>query len=144
MKIHQGRVAREIIIRGINTKVGIGNGRARHIQRINYLLKVGGRAIRGDLIGENDERLDEGRKAKRTAYLTKGINKSHDQRSGHVNVNKRSETDLRTIKKKERSETDLRTIKKKERSETDLRTIKKKGRSKTDPRTIKKDDRKPI
>ena len=57
-----------------------------------------------------------GRKAKHTAYLTKEINKSHDQRSGHMSINKRSETDPRTIKermignrsKKEQSETDQR------------------------------------
>ena len=29
-----------------------------------------------------------GRKAKRTAYLTKGINKSHDLRSNHLTINK--------------------------------------------------------
>ena len=60
-------------------------------------MKVGGRAIRGDLISENGERLDEGRKAKHTAYLTKRINKSPDQQLSHMNINKRSETDLRTI-----------------------------------------------
>ena len=54
--------------------------------------------------------LMRGRKAKRTAYLTKEINKSHDKQSSHMSVNKRSETDLKRSKK-EQSETDLRTIK---------------------------------
>ena len=76
----------------------IGNGGARHVQRVNNLLKVGGRTIRGDLISENGEGLDEGRKAKRTAYLTKEINKSHDKRSGHMSINKRSETDPKRSK----------------------------------------------
>ena len=51
MKIHQGGVARKVVVGGINTKVGIGDGRTRHIQRINNLLKIRGRTIRGDVIG---------------------------------------------------------------------------------------------
>ena len=31
MKIHQGRVARKVVIHGINTKVGIGDGGVRHV-----------------------------------------------------------------------------------------------------------------
>ena len=83
------------------------------------------------------------RKAKRTAYLTKETNRSHDKRSSHMSINKRSETDLRTIKErtignrsKERS--------KKEQLETDLRTIRKRtigNRSKNDQR---KSDQKSI
>ena len=64
VEVHQGRVAREIIIGGINTKMGIGDGGARHIQRIDNLLKIRRRAIRGDLICENGEGIDEGKKSK--------------------------------------------------------------------------------
>ena len=71
MEIHQGRIARKVIIGGIDTKMGIGNGGVRHVQRIDNLLKVRGGAIGGDVVSENDEGLDGGRKAKRTAYLTK-------------------------------------------------------------------------
>ena len=78
VEIHQRRVARKIIVGGVNTKMGISNGGTRHVQRVDNLLEIGRRTIRGDLIGENGERLDGGRKAKRTAYLTKEINKSHD------------------------------------------------------------------
>ena len=79
MKIHQRRIVREIVIRGINGEMGIGNGRTRHVKRIDDFLKIRGRAIGGDLIGEYGVRWDEGRKAKRTAYLTKTINRSPDQ-----------------------------------------------------------------
>ena len=94
VEIHQGRITCKIVICGIHTKVGIGDGRMRHVKRVNDLLKVGGRTIGGDVVGENDEDLDGGRKAKRTAYLTKRINKSPDQQSGHMNIKQRSETDL--------------------------------------------------
>ena len=80
MKVHQRRIAHKVVIRGVNTKVGISNGRARHVQRVNNLLKVRGGTITRDLIGENGEELDGGRKAKHTAYLTKGTNVSHDKR----------------------------------------------------------------
>ena len=86
MEIHQGGIACKIIIRSINPKVGIGNGGARHVERVNDFLEVRGRTIRRDVVGENDGKLDGGRKAKRTAYLTKKINKSHDQRSNHMTV----------------------------------------------------------
>ena len=81
VKIHQRRVAHKVVIRGINTKMRIGNGRARHVQRVNNLLKVRGRAIRRNLISENGEEFDGEGKAKRTGYLTKAINKSHDRRT---------------------------------------------------------------
>ena len=68
--------------------MGVSNGRARHVQRVNDLLKIRGGVVRGDVVGENDERLDGGRKAKRTAYLTKRINKSPDERSNHMIPNK--------------------------------------------------------
>ena len=71
VKIHQRRVARKVVIRGINTKMRIGNSGARHVQRINNLLKVGGRTIRRYLIGENGEEFDGEGKAKHTGYLTK-------------------------------------------------------------------------
>ena len=71
MEIHQRGITCKVVIRGVNTEVGISDGGARHVQRINNLLKIRRRAIRRDLIGENDEELDGGRKAKRTAYLTK-------------------------------------------------------------------------
>ena len=78
VEIHQRRVTREIVICGVNAKVRVGNGGSRHVQRVNDLLKVRGGMIRGDLIGKNGEGLVGKRKAKRTAYLTKGINESHD------------------------------------------------------------------
>ena len=43
MEIYQGRIACEIIIGGIDTEVGIGNDRTRHIDEVNNLLEVGGR-----------------------------------------------------------------------------------------------------
>ena len=64
VEIHQGRITCKVVIRGINTKVGFGNGRAGHVQRVNNLLKIRGGTIRGDVVGENDERLDEGKKSK--------------------------------------------------------------------------------
>ena len=76
MKVYQRGVVREIIIRGVDTKVGIGNGGTRHMDRVDDLLKVGRRTVRLDVV--NGEDVDEGRKAKRTAYLTKRINQSHD------------------------------------------------------------------
>ena len=100
VEIHQGGVVREVIIRGVNTKVRLGNGGARHVQRINDLLKIGGGTIREDLIGENGEGFDEGKKSKMHCLFNQETNKSHDQRSSHMSVNKRSETDLRTIKER--------------------------------------------
>ena len=97
MEVYQGGITGEIVVGGVNAKVGIGNCGSRHVQRVNDLLKVRGRAIRRDLVGENGGRIGGGRKAKRTAYLTKGINKSHDQRSGHMSITKRSETDRKPI-----------------------------------------------
>ena len=58
VKIHQGRVACKVVIRGVNAKVRIGNGRAGHIQRVDNLLEVRGRTIRGDLISKNGEGVD--------------------------------------------------------------------------------------
>ena len=68
MKVHQGRVARKVIIGGVNAKVGVGNGGMRHIQRVNNLLKVRGGTIGRDVISENDEGLDGG-KEKQNALL---------------------------------------------------------------------------
>ena len=79
MEIHQRRVAGKIVVGGINTKVGIGDGGTRHVQRVNNLLKVGGRTIRGDLIGENGDELDEGEKSKtHCLFNQKETNESHD------------------------------------------------------------------
>ena len=64
MKIHQGRIARKVIVRGVNTEMRISNGRTRHVQRINNFLKVGGGEVGGDLISKNNERLDGGKKSK--------------------------------------------------------------------------------
>ena len=61
MKVHQRGVTREIVIGGIDTKVGVGNGRARHVQRVNNLLKIRGGSTRENVIGEYDEGLDEGK-----------------------------------------------------------------------------------
>ena len=69
MKVHQGRVARKIVIRSINAKVRIGNGGTRHIQRINYLLKVRGRAIGGDLVSKNGGRFEWGKKSKNALHI---------------------------------------------------------------------------
>ena len=44
MKIHQRTVTGEIVIGGVDTKVGIGDGRTRHVDRRNNLLKDKGRS----------------------------------------------------------------------------------------------------
>ena len=72
MKVHQRRVACKIVIGGVNAKVGFSNRGARHIQRVDNLLKIRGGTIRGNLIGENGGEIVGKGKAKRTAYLTKG------------------------------------------------------------------------
>ena len=64
MKVHQRRVVCKIVIRGVNTEMGISNGGTRHVQRVNNLLKVRGGVIGGDLISENGEEFDGERKAK--------------------------------------------------------------------------------
>ena len=64
MEIHQGGITSKVVIGGVNTKVRISNGGARHVERINDLLKIRGRMVRGDVIGVNDEELDEGKKSK--------------------------------------------------------------------------------
>ena len=71
VKIHQRTIVGKIVIRGINTKVGIGDSRTRHVNAVNYLLEeVGGAVVGVDVV--NDEELDGGkRKAKHTAYLNK-------------------------------------------------------------------------
>ena len=71
-KVYQRTVAGEIIIGGIDTKMRIGNGGMRHIDAVDYFLKIGGRTVGLDVV--NDERTKDWmgkRKAKRTAYLTK-------------------------------------------------------------------------
>ena len=96
MEVYQGRVTCKIVVSGINTKVGVSNGGTRHVQRVNDLLKVGGRMVRGDVVSENDEELDGKKSKTQCIFNQKGI-KSHDKQSDHMTINKRSETDLRTI-----------------------------------------------
>ena len=64
VEIYQGRVVCKVIIGGIDTKMRIGNGGTRHVQRIDNLLKVRGGTVGGDLISENGEEIDEGKKSK--------------------------------------------------------------------------------
>ena len=104
VEIHQRGVTRKIIIHGVNAKVGVGNGGARHIQRVNDLLKVRGGTIRGDVISENDERLDGGKKSKTHCIFNQKepMNHmttimSHDYQQTIVN---RSKNDHRTTDQK--------------------------------------------
>ena len=83
VRLYQGFVVCKIVISCIKTKVGVGNGGTRHVDAVNNLLEEGGRVVVGvDVV--NGEKWDGGRKAKCTAYLTKGINKSHDKLSNHM------------------------------------------------------------
>ena len=75
--IHQGRITCKVVVGGVNTKVGIGDGGTRHVQRVNDLLKIGGRTIRGDLISENDEGLDEGKKSETHCIFNQRNQQSH-------------------------------------------------------------------
>ena len=88
MKVHQGRVTRKVIISGVNAKVGIGNGGVRHVQRVNDLLKIRGRTIRGDVVGENSEDLDGEKKSKTHCIFNQEINKSHDRQLNYMIINK--------------------------------------------------------
>ena len=111
MEVYQRTIGGKVIVGGVNTKMGIGNGGTGHVDAVNNLLKEGrGAVVRLNVV--NGERLDGGRKAKNTAYLTKGINRSHDERSNHMiiegTIENRSKNDRKPIK--ERSETDQRTI----------------------------------
>ena len=70
VEIYQGGIARKIVIRSIDTKVGIGDSGMGHIDAVNNPLKEGRRALVGvDVV--NGGKLDGGIKAKRTTYLTK-------------------------------------------------------------------------
>ena len=69
MEVYQQRIACKVIVDGVGTEVGIGNGGTRHVNKIDDLLKVWGRKIGGDVV--NGESWMGGRKAKHTAYLTK-------------------------------------------------------------------------
>ena len=64
VEIHQGRVTREIIVSGINAKVGISDSGTGHVQGVNDFSKVRRRAIGRDVVSEYDEGLDEGKKSK--------------------------------------------------------------------------------
>ena len=79
VKIHQGRVVRKIVIRGVNAKVRVGDGGTRHVQGVNNLLKIRGGTVGGNVISEYDEGLDEGKKSKtHCLFNQKETNKSHD------------------------------------------------------------------
>ena len=97
MRPYEGGVVGEVIIGRIETKVGIGNGRSRHVNGVNDLLKKTRGEVVVGLNVVNGENGMGGRKAKCTAYLTKRINRSHDKQSNHLTINKRSETNQRTI-----------------------------------------------
>ena len=62
MKIHQGGIAHEVVIGGVHTEVGISNGRMRHVDKVNDLLKVRGGTVGVDVV--NGEECDEGEKSK--------------------------------------------------------------------------------
>ena len=47
MKVYQRTVAGKVVIGGINTKMGVGNGGTRHDNRVKNILKVRGRAVVG-------------------------------------------------------------------------------------------------
>ena len=104
MEIHQIRVSRKVVIHGVNTEMGISNGRARHVQRINNLLKVRGGAIRWDLIGENGEEIWWGKKSKthwifnqKNWQITWWMIRSHDNKQM---IGNRSKNDHRTTNRK--------------------------------------------
>ena len=79
VEIHQGGIACEVVISSIDTKVGISDGRARHVNKVNNLLEVGRRMIGSDVVNGEKNWMGE-KKQKHTAYLTKRINKSHDHK----------------------------------------------------------------
>ena len=54
MKIHQRAVAGKIVIGGVNAKVGVSNGRARHVDKVNDLLEVGGRMVGVEVVNDED------------------------------------------------------------------------------------------
>ena len=56
MRPYKGVVVGEIVVGGIQPKVRIGDGRARHVDRVNNLLEIRGRTIGGDVV--NGEELD--------------------------------------------------------------------------------------
>ena len=64
MEIHQRRIVCKVVISGVNAKVGIGNGGMRHVQRVDNLLEIRGRAIGGDVVSEYDEELNGEGKSK--------------------------------------------------------------------------------
>ena len=62
MKIHQRTVGSKVIIGSVDTEVGISDGGARHVDEVDNLLKIGRRAIGGDVV--NGEELDGEEKSK--------------------------------------------------------------------------------
>ena len=79
MRAYQRVVVGKIVVGHIKTKVGVGNGGVRHVYRVNNLLERtrGEVLVRMNVVNGGNEMGE--RKAKCTAYLTKGINTSHDQ-----------------------------------------------------------------
>ena len=69
MEIHQRRVTCKVIIGGVNAKVGISNSGTRHVERVNDSLEVGGGMVRGDVVSENDEELDEGKEKQNALHI---------------------------------------------------------------------------
>ena len=61
MEIHQGTVTGEIVISGVYAKGRIGDGRTRHMNAVNNLLKIRGGAVRVNVV--NDEDWMGGRKS---------------------------------------------------------------------------------
>ena len=54
MEVYQRTIAGKIVIGSIHTKMGVGNGGARHVYAVNDLLEERGRAVVGiDVV--NDE-----------------------------------------------------------------------------------------
>ena len=78
VRLYPGFIVCKIIIGCIKTKVGVGDGGTRHVDRVNDFLKERRRVVVGIDV-ENGESEMGKRKAKCTAYLTKGVNESHDE-----------------------------------------------------------------
>ena len=67
MKVYQRIVGGKIIIGGVNAKVGISDGRTRHVNEVNNLLKVWGRMVGVDVV--NGKELDEGREKQNALHI---------------------------------------------------------------------------
>ena len=67
MEVYQRTVSSKVVIGGINTKVGIGDGRMRHIDEVNNLLKIRGGAIGVDVV--NGGQLDGGKERQNAPHI---------------------------------------------------------------------------